>query len=320
MNSRSAWSSCAPVDHLARLRRGAQAVRDGSISFRDGKQVVIGLPGPCTGPERESRGFSRVIIGSDFAAYDRIASTLGSSCKFTGIRYFTGGGALGSGAGVNVFPTPWPIHGRRTRMLISVYPDLRDLLAGRLDNQIRDMVADAPPASMLTAWHEVLSLPYHQRYLTPANIYQMHRRMNALCRGSNVTYGCLLGGGDLRYLMRYVPPELGYYGIDLYGNLGIRRHPRWMHPFHRWTQFTHLARTKHKSGYPWLVIGETNCPDRALRADWLKLVASWLHSYGAHAKGLFTFWANHGHLGGPWDPTDKATINALRGICSRYAR
>ncbi len=267
---------------------------------------------------RKSR-FQQVIIGSDLGAYDSIAAALGSSYKFTGMRYFAGGGALAGGGGVNLFPTPWPIHGPRTRLLMSVYPDLNDLLAGRLDNRIRAMIANAPPGSMLNAWHEVMSLPYQQRYLTPPNLYRMHLRMQSLCRGSNVRYGCLLGGGDLRYLMRYVPPHLGYYGLDLYGNLGIRYHPRWMHPFHRWTQFRDLARTKVRSGYPWLVIGETNCPAQPLRPAWLKLVSSWLHGYGAHALALLTFWTANGGLSGPWDPTDRATINALKGICSRYA-
>lgn len=279
-----------------------------------------GLPVALSKSKTRKSRFQHVIIGSDFAVYDRIVSTLGSPYKFAGIRYFAGGGALGSGGGVNVFPTPWPIHGPSSRMLVSVYPDLRDFLAGRLDKQVRDMIANAPPGSMLTAWHEVMSLPYTQRYLTPSNVYQMHRRMERLCRGSNVRYGCLLGGGDLRYLMRYVPPALGYYGLDLYGNLGILQHPRWMHPFRRWEQFKALARTKHKSGYPWLVIGETNCPVQAIRGDWLKLVASWVAGYGGRALGLFTFWADHGGLSGPWDPTDRATVNAMKGICSRYAR
>lgn len=260
-----------------------------------------------------------MIIGSDLGAYDKIASALGSAYRFRGIRYYAGGGLLNSNASINVFPTPWPIYGPRTRLLMSVYPDLNQLLAGRLDKQIRDMVADAPPGSMLNAWHEVLSLPYTARYLTPANVYGMHRRMNALCRGSQVTYGCLLGGGDLRYLMRYVPPNLGFYGIDLYGNLGIREHPRWQHPLHRWLQFRDLAMTKDKvHHYPWLVIGETNCPDQPVRPAWLNLITSWLHNYGAHAKALFTFWADRGGLSGPWDPADKATINTLRHICARY--
>src|SRR5580704_11191723 len=115
---------------------------------------------------RKSR-IQQVIIGSDLGHYDRIASALGSSYKFRGIRYYAGGG----GAIVNVFPTPWPIFGPGTVTLMSVYPDLRDFLAGRLDNQIRDMVAGAPPGSMLNAWHEVLSLPYTPKYLTPANVY-----------------------------------------------------------------------------------------------------------------------------------------------------
>ena len=262
-----------------------------------------------------------MIIGADFDTYDQIASSLGPSYKFTGIRYYAGGGALGYRGAVNNFPTPWPIHGRRNRMLVSVYPDLNDLLAGKLDTRIRRMIAGAPPGSMLNAWHEVLSLPYKQPYLTPYNVYQMHAKMYSLCQGSNVTYGCLLGGGDLTYLMRYVPPGLGYYGLDLYGNLGIRTYPRWGHPLRRWIQFRELARTKDRLGYPWLVIGETNCPDQALRPVWFDLIASWMHDYGAHAMALMTFWSGHdAGLGGPWDPADRATINALRGICSRYGR
>jgi hypothetical protein len=262
-----------------------------------------------------------MIIGSDFNVYDQIASAVGASCEFSGIRCYAGGGALGSSKAVNIFPTPWPVYGKHTHLLMSVYPELDDLLAGRLDDKIRGMIAGAPPGSMLNAWHEVLSLPYRQRYLTPYNVYQMHRKMQSLCHGSNVTYGCLLGGGDLTYLMRCVPPDLGYYGLDLYGNLGILDHPRWGHPIHRWIQFRELARTKDKLGYPWLVIGETNCPDEAIRPAWFKLIASLMHGYGPHALAILTFWAAHGGgLSGPWDPADKATIKALRSICTRYGQ
>jgi hypothetical protein len=260
-----------------------------------------------------------VIIGSDFGAYDKIASALGSQYNFNGIRFYAGGGASG-GASVNVFPTPWPVFGPSTRLLMSVYPDLNDLLAGRLDDRIRNMIANAPPGSMLNAWHEVLSLVYRPKYLTPPNIYKMHRRMNALCKGSNVAYGTLLGGGDLNHLMRYVPPNLGYYGLDLYGNLGTSTHPRWQHPFHRWVQFRDLAKKKDTiHGYPKLLIGETNCPVESLRPAWLNLITSWMHNYGPNGAGIFTFWADYGGLSGPWDPNDQATIKALRHICSRYA-
>ncbi len=262
-----------------------------------------------------------MIIGADSNVYDEIASALGASCDFKGIRCYAGGGSLGSNKGVNRFPTPWPDHGKNTRLLMSVYPDLNDLLAGRLDKRIGEMIAGAPPGSMLNAWHEALSLPYEQRYLTPYNVYQMHRKMYSLCRGSNVTYGCLLGGGDLTYLMRYVPPGLGYYGLDLYGNLSLRTHPRWEHARHRWIEFEELARTKDKFGHPRLVVGETNCPVEALRPAWFKLIASWMNERDSRAKGLFTFWANPGHgLSGPWEPSDKATIRALKEICRRYGQ
>jgi hypothetical protein len=258
-----------------------------------------------------------MIIGSDLADYDGIASELGASVKFRGIRYYAGGG----GTNVNIFPTPWPLYGPGTRLLMSVYPVVPDLLAGRLDDLILDMIAGAPPGSMLTAWHEVLSLPYPQKYLTPPNVLLMHRKMAALCKGSNVSYGCLLGGGDLTFLMRYLPNNLGFYGLDLYGNLGFKLHPRWQHPFHRWIQFRNLAKTKDKiHGYPQLVIGETNVPDQALRGAWFETVASWVHGYGPNGAGVFTFWSDNAHLGGPWDPNDKATISALKAICSKYAK
>ncbi len=65
-----------------------------------------------------------MIIGADSNVYDQIASALGPSADFEGIRAYAGGGSLGSDKGVNVFPAPWPVHGKRTRLLMSVYPDL----------------------------------------------------------------------------------------------------------------------------------------------------------------------------------------------------
>jgi hypothetical protein len=271
--------------------------------------------------------FSDVLIGSSLGAYKEIVADLGPSYSFKGIRYYAGGGALGAdpvvtpldvGPRVNVFPTPWPHYGHDSRLLMSIYPDLRQFLHGKLDGQIRAMIADAPPGSMLNAWHEVLSLPYKQPYLTPGNVFQMHCRMNTLCRGSNVTYGALLGGGQIPWLLHHTPPDLGYYGIDLYGNLGTRTHPRWRHPFLRWEQFRELVRAKDtRHHYPALVIGETNCPVQSLRPAWLELVASWMHDYGSQARALLTFWSGTGGLSGPWDPHDKATIHALRRICSQ---
>jgi hypothetical protein len=75
-------------------------------------------------------------------------------------------------------------------------------------------------------------------------------------------------GRDLTCLMCYVPPGLGYYGLDLYGNVDIRKHPRWKHPLDRWIQFTELARTKDEFGYPWLAIGEMNWIAPASSLQW----------------------------------------------------
>ena len=262
---------------------------------------------------------SSLYIGSPSGVFGQIRRDLGPSYKFNGVRQYANGGALGNDSAVNHFPASWPDNGSGSKTLLSIYPNLNDLLSGKLDAQIRDLISTAPVGSMLNAWHEVLSLPYTESYLTANNIYQMHSRLNALCSGSNVLYGCLLGGGDLNHLMSNVPPNLGYYGIDTYGNIGINHTPRWDTQIARWQKFRDLAKAKDKvSGYPWLVIGETNCPNQSLRPDWLKYVASWMHDYGPHARAMLTFWSPTGNLSGPWDSSDAATITALRDICTRY--
>ena len=39
---------------------------------------------------------------------------------------------------------------------------------------------------------------------------------------------------------------------------------------------------------------------------------------GQNALAMLTFWNDHGGLSGRWDPRDRATINAMKYVCSRY--
>ena len=69
-----------------------------------------------------------------------------------------------------------------------------------------------------------------------------------------------------------------------------------------------------KAHYPKLMIPECNAPKKSERPDWFRAVAKRMHTYGAHSIGVLTFWNGPGNLGGPWDPKDTKTINAMKDI------
>jgi hypothetical protein len=193
-------------------------------------------------------------------------------------------------------------------IVYSIYPVPHHVLDGSLYHPLKRLIASAPPGSYLTAWHEALSLKY-PKYITSENMYQLHARMNTLCKGSHVTYGSIFGGGDLANLFRSAPPNLGFYGLDLYANDGIGR------AMGRLEQFIEMARKKDtKTGYPKILIPECNTPTVAERPEWFKTVCRRMHAYGSHSIGVLTFWHANGPLSGPWLPTDKKTIDAMNDI------
>jgi hypothetical protein len=193
-------------------------------------------------------------------------------------------------------------------VVYSIYPVPEHVFNGDLHKALKKLIASAPPHSYLTAWHEALSLPY-PAYITSENMYKLHAYLNTLAKGTNVTYGSIFGGGDLATLFKSTPPNLGFYGLDLYGNDGIGK------GLARLDEFITLAGPKDtRNGYPKIVLPECNIPVKAERPDWFKSVCERMHTYGSNSIGVLTFWNPDGPLSGPWDPKDTKTIAAMNDI------
>lgn len=205
----------------------------------------------------------------------------------------------------------WPVPpvAKAGPVVYSIYPVPDHVFNGDLSDALKKLIASAPPESYLTTWHEALSLPYPS-YITSENMRKLHAHMNAITQGTNVTYGSIFGGGDIATLFKSVPPNLGFYGLDLYGNEGIEE------GLARLEQFITLAKPKDTKtpGYPKLMIPECNTPKQAQRPDWFESVCLRMHVYGAHSIGVLTFWNPAGPLSGPWDPKDRKTIAAMNDI------
>ncbi len=206
-----------------------------------------------------------------------------------------------------------PVPANPGPIVYSIYPVPEHVMDGSLNKALENLIGSAPAGSYLTCWHEALSLQYPS-FITSNAMYQLHARMNTMCQGTNVTYGAIFGGGPpLATLLRSAPPNLGYYGLDLYGNLGITE------GMARLNSFIELTRPKDTvtPGYPRLMIPECNMPVTPKidqRPQWFTQVCQRMHQYGSHSIGVLTFWGGPGKLGGPWLPTDKATINAMNNI------
>jgi hypothetical protein len=196
-------------------------------------------------------------------------------------------------------------------IVYSIYPVPEHVFNGSLNKTLESLIASAPPNSYLTAWHEALSLPF-PKYITSANMFKLHAHINAMTKGTHVTYGSIFGGPrptGLTALFKSVPPNLGFYGLDLYETDGIEN------GLARLEQFITQAKPKDtKAHYPKLMLPECNTPNKAMRPEWFKSVCERMHVYGSHSIGVLEFWNPKGPLSGPWDPKDKKTIAAMNDI------
>lgn len=216
----------------------------------------------------------------------------------------------------SIYPIPSTVTGPT--------PDPATMLA------IENLIGTAPPGSYLTAWHEALSLSGSTPPgATPAMMNSLHTALNKMCQGSNVTYGSIFGG-DANFLANQnmgapaacppkstapqvwdsVPDDLGFYGIDVYGGDSIDKNMCFL------DTFITNARLVAASGYPKILIGETNYNSTDTnRVEWLQQVATRMNAYGSNAIGILTFWGGAGAaLSGAWDPTDDTIIGGMNYI------
>jgi hypothetical protein len=209
----------------------------------------------------------------------------------------------------NTWPTP-PVANPGP-IVYSIYPVPEHVFSGSLNKTLESLIASAPPASYLTAWHEALSLPF-PKYINSANMFKLHAHLNAMTKGTHVTYGSMFGGPrptGLTTLFKSVPPNLGFYGLDLYETDGLEK------GLARLDQFIAQAKLKDtKAHYPKLMLPECNTPNKTMRPEWFKRVCERMHVYGSHSVGVLTFWNPRGPLSGPWLPKDRNTIAAMNDI------
>jgi hypothetical protein len=165
----------------------------------------------------------------------------------------------------NTWPTPSVAN--PGPIVYSIYPVPEHVFSGSLNKTLESLIASAPPDSYLTAWHEALSLPF-PKYINSANMFKLHAHLNAMTKGTHVTYGSMFGGPrptGLTTLFKSVPPNLGFYGLDLYETDGLDKGLR------RLDQFIMQAKLKDtKEHYPKLMLPECNTPSAAMRPKWFR--------------------------------------------------
>lgn len=223
----------------------------------------------------------------------------------------------------NFIPTVWPAKESvpEARVTLSIRPVPDDLLAGRLDAQLKGLIAAAPPGVKLSAWHEARNLPGYPDYLSAASMSAVHQYMQELCRGSDVRYGSIICDVPSE-AKAWMGTGLDWYGLDIYDfsegqfrdspDGGISRAKL----FARLGDMLDTCRELSGRDAPEIDICETNCPRPEYRADWFTLLAEWLDGHGGHR--LQIFWNPSGPLSGPWLPDDEQTIAALRSISRTY--
>ena len=212
-------------------------------------------------------------------------------------------------------PTKWPAAPTTTPGVLgfyTIYPNPDQLLAGRIDTQIKAMIKDAPPQSMLTAYAEADANPgsggqFAPLGLTRDKLLKVHAKVYSLCAGSNVRYGAVnCGYGTAN--ASFVVPGLDFYGLDIYEPCD----PGVMNALNQWRVTISNVQPR-----PTLCIAECNSSTPSRRPFWFSAIFGWLKCYEkgyGKVAAMMTYWNPGGPLSGPWLPSDTATIDALKSI------
>jgi hypothetical protein len=205
-------------------------------------------------------------------------------------------------------------------VIYSLRPSPDDVLAGHLDVQIKALVAQAPPGSFLTIWHEAGTLDYPG--LVDWKLRQAHVHMHELCKGSPVAYGVIICGPPAEKFAWVPMPDypMDWYGVDIYdgphyrledGSLCLTK------LYGRLDEFLAMARERSGQRWPVLTVPETNSSVQARRPEWFTAVTDWVR--GHNGRHVCTFWNPTGPLSGDWVPGDTATIDALITLAADLA-
>ncbi|SRR6266702_362781 len=198
----------------------------------------------------------------------------------------------------------WPVMPTGQACHWSIYPKHDDLLAGTLDAQIKAALHDAPPGSLLTAWHEPELHSGRATGPTMSELADIHNYLFALTHATtgNVLVGPVITAhADAGWCVK----DMDFYGVDSYDWAGfadpVKELSDWsarMPPGPR-------------------VVAETNTFKPEKRPAWFTGIYQWLAAHGGIA--MMTFWNPTGGLSGPFLPGDTATIETLNLIATAAA-
>ncbi|HEX9034383.1 MAG TPA: hypothetical protein VF834_21265 [Streptosporangiaceae bacterium] len=224
----------------------------------------------------------------------------------------------------NVFPAQWPNRLPGAWVTLSIRPHPGDLLRGRLDSQIRELVDSAPPCSELSIWHEAgpgnpLRYP---AYINADSMYHMHAHMQHLCRGTNVRYGSIISG-PANQCQAWLGRNLDWYGTDQYDNPRFHNADGTLSQAKLYQRMdANLATWRKVAGtpHPAIRICETNSPSDSHRAHWFSLLAAWMAHNNGHR--ILTYWnPEHGSaaggLSGAWPPS-RRVVSQLAALARTY--
>jgi hypothetical protein len=217
----------------------------------------------------------------------------------------------------NDIPAAWPDVPGSTSV-VSIRPWYSDLIAGRLDSQIRQFIASAPPNCALNSWHEAGNLAEYGEgvfagNVTPEKVTEIHRYVARLCQETgHVLYGPVLCMKP-ESMGPWTPAGMDWYGLDIYDwpefcfNDGELSKALLYARLSEWRAIIERISGESK---PRLYVCETNSSRQDARSKWFTMLGQWLQQYG---NRMLTYW-NDGPGGvGPWnDQTD--VIDALRGL------
>lgn len=216
-----------------------------------------------------------------------------------------------------------------SKVVASIRPDPDTFLDGdTLDDAITAMIADGAArfsAPQLTVWHEAGNLytgtEWDKYNITSSTIRQMHVKMQNLCNevaGPHVGYGCIIYGdiSTMDEWIPYSPYALDWYGIDVYWNDQFDLSTYDMLKAYM-DDYLALARGRTGLTWPKINVCETNTHLESNRPGFFSNVALWLNNNGG--RRMLTFFKDDpAPSGGPWDPDDQDTIDALNAIQAAY--
>lgn len=225
----------------------------------------------------------------------------------------------------NQFPAGWPNRLPGAWMTLSLRPNPGDLLAGKLDSQLKAIIDSAPAHSELTFWHENTTgnpLGYPSYVNNPRAALLMQHYGQSLCSGTKVRFG-VITCGPVGQQAGWIAPGLDWYGDDLYDFPRLRNPDGTLNQAKIYARLdANLQTWRKRSGQhrPSLRICETNSPHDSHRKNWFTWLAQWMAAH--NGRRILTYWnpdrglANNG-LSGPWPPTQNV-VDRLHQLSQTY--